>query len=87
MKKEEIFESLKRSILTLRDKGKELATNPEMFKAWKKENAFIGEAVKKLDSFDILWLNNEYSKWSNEVIKPEIDKLPDILLQRTNHPH
>ena len=79
MKKEQILESLKSLILTLRDKGKELATNPEMFNAWKKENAVINEAVKKLGSSDILWLNEEYSKWSNEVIKPEIDKLSDTL--------
>jgi len=79
MKKEEILESLKSSILTLRDKGRDLAANPEMFKAWKKENAVINEAINKLDSSDILWLKDEYSKWSDEVIKPEIDKLPAAL--------
>ena len=84
MNREQILASLKSSILTIRDKGKELATNEDMYKAWVKENNIIREEVNKLDSCDMLWLNDEYGKWFREEIQPIVEKLSDTLKQHTD---
>lgn len=79
MNKEQILEAFKSSILTIQNKGKELATNKDLYKAWKREVNTINEKIRELNSCDMLWLNDNYAKWSKENLQTDIDKFLENL--------
>lgn len=79
MKKEQILDLLKDTVLTLKDKSKELSKNDLLYKAWKEQNKRVAEEVKKLDSCDMLWISDEYGKWFKQHILPEVDKFRNNL--------
>ena len=68
--KEQLLEILQSSLLTLKDKGKKLFENKELFEAWKKQNTILQEGVKKLNSCDMLWLSENYEQWYKNVLTP-----------------
>ena len=78
MTKEQILALLKDSILTLRDKGRTFHENEPLLKAWTKQNEMIEEAVKGLNSCDMLFINDEYSKWMKDTFGDYINKLKEL---------
>lgn len=84
MTKEEILAELKVLVLTLRDEQEKLKTDPVFASSWLSKQHEIGIDVKKLNSCDADWLNDQYGAWFNEKIKsnlPEIDpSVKDKLL-------
>ena len=77
MTKEQIFELLKDSILSLRDREKELRSNPDQLKAWVNQSKKVTDSAKDLNSCDSNWLTDEYGKWAKEVLMPEAEKRSD----------
>lgn len=72
MTKEQATELLKDCILTLKNRGKEFKTNPELIKVWGEQQKKVSEAFSKLSQEDLLWAEENYEKWFEEVIKPTI---------------
>ena len=80
MTKEQILALLKDSVITLRDKGRTFHDNEALRNAWMNQNTKISEAVKELNSCDMLWVNDEYAKWMQENFSDYIEKLKDLNL-------
>jgi hypothetical protein len=75
MNKEQILQTLKELITQLKNNSKAFIDDENILQEWQKKQQEVGIAVKKLNSCDALWLNDEYAKWFNSEIKPN---LPDI---------
>lgn len=72
--KEQAFELLKDTIITLKDKGKELRDNPELLKKWQEQKGKVDKFVEKYSDNDKKWIEAEYSKWFKVYLEPEIKK-------------
>jgi len=75
MTKEQILELLKDTITTLKVKNRELLTNKDLRRAWDNQNEMVREAVRGLDSCDMLWLNDHYAEWFKANIQGDLDKI------------
>ena len=75
MNRDDILSMLKAQILTLRDRSKELQSNPRLMQDWIAKTEMIQKEVNKLNSCDTLYLDAEYAKWYNKEIKPYADKV------------
>jgi len=72
--KEQTFELLKDTIITLKDKGKELRSSTELHNKWREQKNRVEAAIKECKEEDMKWMEQEYSKWFEICIKPEIKK-------------
>ena len=78
MTKEEIFTALKEVILVLRDEGEKFLSDKVFQQECLQKQAAVQQAVKELNSCDMLWLSEVYEKWFTQEIRPYADKLdPD----------
>ena len=86
MKKEELFERLKDSILTIVRKNDELRTNSLLRLKWLENSQKIDAALKELNSCDMLWLNDEYGKWfkDNKEIQDGYESRRKVVEQYSN---
>jgi len=75
MTKEQLLFLLKDSIVMLKNKGIEMKTKPEMYKAWKQQWDRITNDLHKLTLEDHRWVSEEYSKWFQETFKEDLKKV------------
>jgi hypothetical protein len=68
--KEEVLTELQDVVKTLFSDN----INHDFIKAkWRLKSKQVDEDVKALNSCDLLWLSEEYSKWHEIEVKPNID--------------
>ena len=72
MNKEKILDTLKEMVTGLMENSEKLKTDTAYQASWAKQQQDVGIAVKGLNSCDALWLNDEYAKWFNDTIKPNM---------------
>lgn len=84
MNKEEILSLLKTQVLNLRDRSAEIQKDPQLMADWIAKTKLLQQRVNSLNSCDILWINDEYSKWAIKEIKPYTDSLDPETLKRFN---
>ena len=74
MTKEQVLELWKNSVLTLKNREKELDArlttyNPQFYNAWENQWKRIIEEQRKLSVEDSKWFMDETAKWIKEVIE------------------
>ena len=73
MTKEQILELLKQQILTLRDNDP--AFKDQMYKLdWSEKTNLLTKEIKKMNSCDMLWLDEKYGEFFKKEIQPRIKK-------------
>jgi len=75
MNKEQILSELKSLVQSLIDDQEKLKGDEDYKKEWGAKQQALGIEVKKLNSCDASWLNDQYGLWFRTEIKP---KMPPI---------
>ena len=73
MNKEEALSLIKHLITELRDNEAILKANPKLMQDWVAKQKHLDEQVKKLNSCDMLWLDEKYGEWFRKEVKPHIN--------------
>jgi len=79
MNKEAILASLKELILGLKNNPERFRSDPDYVRSWESKQLEINLSIKKLNSCDASWLNDEYGKWFNKELKPTIKDIPSEI--------
>jgi len=67
MTRTQLLTLLQDTILTLKEKNKELLTNKPLSTAWQNQNKRVTEEIKKLNPADLKWLEENYSTWFKSI--------------------
>jgi hypothetical protein len=75
MTREEIFDELKTAVLAFRDEGKRIREDAVFRASLLSKQQELGIEVKKLNSCDASWLNDEYGAWFKAEVLPNMPEI------------
>ena len=79
MNKEVILVEIQDLILTLLNNNTQ---NPTILVKWRQKHEKVVEAIKGLDTCELLWLSSAYSLWHETNIKSRIDPELAKIIER-----